>query len=168
MPVGGAKSAPIFPPPLCADTKTDRGQPSRQAEEGMAEVKWQSVFETGIDRIDEQHRELLGIMNRLDRSLQSGDSEDIIEVTLRSLISYTERHFATEEEYMRESGYFELARHQVLHHQIRMQVTGMLNRTGEPFQATADEILSLLADWLLNHIVTEDRKIIQAAKVSLR
>jgi hemerythrin len=134
----------------------------------MAEVKWQSFFETGIAVIDEQHRELINIMNRLDRALQSGDGEDIIEVTLRSLISYTERHFLAEEAVMQETGYFELARHRTLHHQIRMQVTGMLNRTGSPFQVTAGEILSLLADWLLNHIVAEDQKILRAAKVSLR
>ncbi len=134
----------------------------------MAEVKWQSFFETGIFRIDEQHQELIGIMNRLDRSLQSDDGPEAIEAALLALVSFADRHFAAEEAIMQETGYLDRERHGAIHHRIRMQMTGMLNRTGSPVQTTANEVLSFLSDWLLDHIVTEDKKIAMTAKVSLR
>lgn len=65
-------------------------------------IEWSTSYETGEPRIDEQHRNLVGYVNRLERLLEStppGSPADREEVDnlLVFLESYVNTHFAYEE-----------------------------------------------------------------------
>lgn len=55
---------------------------------------------TGVESVDEEHRQLIGKLNELYRAHQAGASVDDISKMLRFLGRYAETHFRHEEEIM--------------------------------------------------------------------
>ena len=60
-------------------------------------VPWNSSFETGIAIIDEQHSQLVKLLNQLAYGYVCGVEHREIEFILDALIDYAAYHFETEE-----------------------------------------------------------------------
>lgn len=58
---------------------------------------WNKNFETGIERIDDQHKILISILNKLALTLTYNNPIEINRV-FKQLIEYAEFHFESEEE----------------------------------------------------------------------
>src|SRR5690554_5583061 len=58
---------------------------------------WNNQFETGIEQIDEQHRKLVAILNRLAWHLSAEDDELQASDVLDELLDYADYHFRSEE-----------------------------------------------------------------------
>ncbi len=77
----------------------------------MDTVTWSARYETGIDIIDEQHRELFRRIDVLTLSLYEGEGKTGLKDLLEYLGTYVIEHFKTEEELMSLHGYPDLDRH---------------------------------------------------------
>ena len=121
---------------------------------------WDDNFNTGITKVDEQHRKLVTLLNSLASHVAFHDSKVELGAVFDELAEYTVYHFETEEAIWRESlaGDSSLVSHEDTHRQFVDTVLrlkqGLLNKDqGE----VAEEALAFLTRWLASHILESDR-----------
>ena len=78
--------------------------------------------------------------------------------SLNFFLTYISDHFAEEEQLMRQHGYGELERHQGRHQFLRNGVLGFQQRVEGGEAVDPLEFIHFLSDWVIDHILTEDRK----------
>lgn len=113
---------------------------------------WTSELEVGIKEIDEQHRWLVDLTNKLHDAFQAGADHGTIREILEGLMDYTMNHFIVEEELFDRLGYPESAAHKKYHNRFTEQVMSLLDRH-EAGEVVGAEALELLKDWLTHHIL---------------
>ncbi|MCK9200181.1 MAG: bacteriohemerythrin [Gallionella sp.] len=108
----------------------------------------------GVTEIDEQHRELVRLVNRLNGAIKNREGDDVLHKLFEDLLSFTAFHFATEHRLMEQYGYGEIARHDAEHIQLVNEAEHL--KTG---LSQGRELLALqsIKDWLLNHIQYADK-----------
>ncbi len=121
-------------------------------------IKWQESFNVNIKSIDEQHKKLVDILNKMDKS--KNEEKKIILETFDELFEYVKYHFSFEEKLMRDKNYSGYAKHKIMHEKI----ISTLQEYYENFQnkntentIDAHTIISFLMDWLLTHIMQKDK-----------
>lgn len=126
----------------------------------MQAFTWSSLFETGLEEVDAQHRRLVALVNQLGADAHSGDPVRI-DQALAELADYTVYHFQCEERVMAESGVSALHadRHRATHQRFVAQVVEWIHRrqAGETLQLGA--LVEFLADWLVFHILGDDQSL---------
>jgi hemerythrin len=120
----------------------------------MKKICWKNDYSVGVEKLDNQHRWLFEIINRVAAHREAETAED----TLAEMVRYAKEHFTDEEKLMRQYGYPGFATHEK-HHAYFIDTTaelslGMLNNK----QATLDEIAEFLNVWLTTHVLREDMK----------
>lgn len=123
-------------------------------------VPWNPSFATQIAIIDEQHRQLVKLINDLAHAYVYGEKVGEVERVLEALIDYAAYHFATEEALWAEvlTKDTELARHLKTHNGFVGKVRAMQAKldVGER-RKVIDDLLSFLTGWLAHHILYEDK-----------
>jgi len=120
---------------------------------------------TGVLLIDDQHKELIARINRLQNtSLSAGNG--VAEFNCLSLLSflleYVIIHFHDEEALMAKAEYPHLEAHKKMHAARRKWVEGMAKKFKQAPEVTGGMILEMniaMTDWLFRHIKNEDKKI---------
>lgn len=120
-------------------------------------IEWTDDFSVGVHEIDEQHKRLVSMLNRLNEAMKLGRGKQVVDQILFNLGDYVQRHFATEEAYMEAVNYPELERHKDIHRRLTAKVKDYMERyeKGEP--GLALELLDFLTGWLKNHILQTDK-----------
>ncbi len=132
----------------------------------MEPIQWSRWMSVGIDDLDEDHRVLIGIVNKLYDDSNRQDA-DVVAGILDELIAYTRHHFAAEEACMARSNYPTFAAHKALHDSLTRQVENyrdgfLANREG----ITGEEVFLFCSDWLGMHILKEDTRFGEYAGVA--
>ncbi|MEY4505117.1 MAG: hypothetical protein RL154_1414 [Pseudomonadota bacterium] len=127
-------------------------------------VEWDSSFEIGVEKIDEQHKTLVGILNEAGTKLGTNDDLPTLIKIVDELLSYTLYHFETEEHLMNQYDYASKDLEHSLKHieQHRAFSSKILNIKRDMQNGnviTKDELLAYLKDWLTNHILYTDKKL---------
>jgi len=79
-------------------------------------IKWDDKYSFGITIIDEQHKKLVGIINKtIDAKEHNEDTEELMQV-LEEMTQYALEHFETEKAYMEEFDYPEYKYHNEEHY----------------------------------------------------
>jgi hemerythrin len=112
---------------------------------------WNERYEFGNDKIDAQHRTLFDLGNRIQQI-----SDDEITACIMELYKYATRHFRDEEAVMRTIGYSDLNHHKALHDKF---ISDLNFITRIPGNDLLDRVTHFLHEWLIDHIIREDRKI---------
>lgn len=124
-------------------------------------VPWNPSFETGIAIIDQQHQQLVGLINDLAHEYVYTSEANEIERVLEALIDYADYHFETEEaiwaEILAGDAWYEghLNTHNGFIDKARAMQAKL--QTGDR-RALIDELLSFLTGWLAHHILYEDKR----------
>ncbi len=124
----------------------------------MSMLVWNPEWETGIWKIDQQHRELLRQIEVLMLAVHANEAEVRIPRLLGFLAGYVDKHFQDEEIEMEASAYPGLAGHRAIHDEMRGQVAGLVLQHKTNPAVISEEVLNFLTDWLVNHINGEDRR----------
>lgn len=123
---------------------------------------WNQNFETGIAKIDEQHRKLVELINSIAmQSTHATRIEDVDQV-LDSMTEYANYHFKTEEEiwfpYFQDDPCF--IEHQKTHSTFLECVTKLRQRKiNEPLDEVVEDLLQFLIGWLIYHILDNDKQL---------
>lgn len=123
-------------------------------------VPWDPDFETGITIIDEQHRQLVILLNELARGYVCGISQSETERILDALIDYATYHFETEEALWAEIPETDssFADHLKTHSSFASKVKAIRSSLkADDSHAQIDDLLSFLTGWLVHHILYEDK-----------
>jgi hemerythrin-like metal-binding protein/PAS domain S-box-containing protein len=127
---------------------------------------WDPSFATGIDVIDEQHKELVRILNNLAGALSSAAPESVLNKGFQELVDYAKYHFQTEEEVW--AGYFSNSRmyeqHVRTHAGFGKKLQELVDSRGSKFvESLLQDLLGFLVHWLAFHIVDSDKRMAFAA-----
>ncbi|MBF0324719.1 MAG: bacteriohemerythrin [Alphaproteobacteria bacterium] len=132
-------------------------QESSVSQAGRTMLAWNDEYSINIQQIDAQHRRLFATANHLLDAVESERSREEVAAALDFLITYTKYHFAEEEALMQRYGYSDTPEHKQRHVKLTKQVLELEERIArEPVQAV--EVLEFLHDWIVTHILIEDRK----------
>ena len=122
---------------------------------------WDKNFETGIDEIDEQHKVIVTLLNKLANNLTQ---EEVfkIEDTFNQLAQYADYHFKCEEKiwqkYIKDDTL--LIAHNKKHSSFLPKVLKLKEKNKDKeFSEIIEEILLFLIRWLAFHIIDEDKKL---------
>ncbi len=121
---------------------------------------WNDSFATGIALIDEQHKQLVAIMNRLARHFVAGThAPNDIELIIKELADYADYHFRSEEEVWHRhfEGHPLLADHEHAHHDFFAKVASIRSTQGS-LEDFADDLFGFLTRWLAFHILDNDKR----------
>jgi len=120
------------------------------------DVVWSTRYSTGIQLIDEQHKELFSTVNQLRRSIQDGADRAIIGDLLESLLDASTRHFGTEEAFMAQYGYPDLTQHVAEHASMLTSLQELHTRFLDSHHTMALMVPTFLEGWLKHHISDGD------------
>ncbi|NJB69300.1 hemerythrin [Desulfobaculum xiamenense] len=125
---------------------------------GGSIFQWRDEYATGVPAMDAQHKELLLAADRVYHALIQGRSRADLEEFVNFLVAYAKAHFDDEEQLMREHDYPDLETHHRHHMRLMEEVEAHLAafRSGE-LQLDA-EFMEFVKDWLINHILLDDRQ----------
>ncbi|MBS0346743.1 MAG: bacteriohemerythrin [Proteobacteria bacterium] len=126
---------------------------------------WNANFETGIAEIDEQHQQLVKLVNRLASHLAYESDLPGLDEIFGELAAYAQYHFRAEEVIWQEvlaQDPWEIE-HRKTHQSFIDDVMRLRNaQGGRSIDVTVEEILSFLCQWLAFHILYSDRRMAQA------
>ncbi len=129
-------------------------------------IAWTPAFETGIEKIDDQHRHLVDLINNFDAAAQGGRGRRVMGELLDDLLGYTQEHFADEEKYLESVGYEKLDYHRALHRQLvqKLELVQFEFKSGE--RKVTKDMRDLLAYWVTSHILRDDLEYAAATRKS--
>lgn len=125
--------------------------------------EWQEDFCIGVDVIDQEHRRLFQIINKLFTFREEEkDSQWISQEGIKYFKGHAMRHFVDEEAYMESIDYPGLERHRTIHQGFRENTLPALEQELERADYSleaVDHFLGVCAGWLIGHTLTEDQAI---------
>ena len=125
-------------------------------------IVWDDALSTGNQKVDDDHKHLIGIINRLFDEIEKHDDIADIEGMFQELEDYTMYHFEREEALMladclnykdRESIEHHLSQHRQFIESIPKLKEKLL---ADSSKETAIAVVDFLAHWLIEHIIVED------------
>ncbi len=121
-------------------------------------VMWDWKYKLKTDGINEQHKKLFALLNQAHDVLASGKNVDALEPVLKGLEEYSRVHFTYEEKLMDKYKFPQIQAHRQ-QHQIFIRHIDNARRSVRMGEAAVKmELVRFLRDWLLDHILVEDRK----------
>lgn len=123
----------------------------------MAFIDWKYSFSVNIEKLDSQHKDLIGCINQLFDAMKEGRGKNILGDIISSLIHYTETHFRTEEAYFEQYGYPATESHKAEHAAFVKKVTEFKSELDSGKAILSNDVLQFLKNWLQNHIIGSDK-----------
>ena len=122
----------------------------------MAFLEWRDEFTVNNDEIDQQHRELVDLLNSLHEQMKGKRLNEVMGPMLDRVIDHTRRHFATEEDAMLDDAYPAYEAHRNAHRALIQQVEKLKARYTAGNMILSNEILDFLKEWLVGHMKDAD------------
>ena len=108
--------------------------------------------------MDDDHKNLFEAANRLYEGISAREETSLLEEGLNYLIQYTQDHFAKEEELLERYNYPELEHQRNQHERLMREVFEFKKKIATEGNELYGRVVNFLKDWIINHILTEDRK----------
>ncbi len=128
-------------------------------------ITWDEDLNTGIEVIDQQHMRIVDYINQLEDAHNRHDRKAVGQ-TLDECVDYTVSHFAFEESLQEEAGYQFYKPHKKVHELFGRKV-GEYQQRFKNGEDVAEELHTMLARWLINHIKKDDADYVAAVKDSM-
>lgn len=125
----------------------------------MEPIEWTEEFSVGVEKIDSQHKKLIGFINKLIKTVGLKEEKPVLGEVLTDLIEYTMYHFETEERAMAQYSYPEYTVHKVAHGKLTEQVSILCKKFNKENIAIENDVLEFLKIWLTDHILKMDKKV---------
>ena len=120
--------------------------------------KWDSSLESGYDKVDNQHKQLVEALNNLIEASASGKGDAAVLGTLDFLTGYAIKHFADEEQLQVDYDFPDYLNHKKIHDNFKATVGDFIKKVKAegPTEVVINEVSSAVGAWLLNHIKGDD------------
>ena len=127
-------------------------------------VTWENRYSIGIRIIDDQHKYLLILTNKLYEACRNyghghTKTQEKFRETIQSAVSYVSIHFSTEEKLMDKTNYPGAPAHKLVHKEFIHKVVKNVNdfEGGKTF--VPNNFVRFLRDWILEHIAIQDKEL---------
>ena len=123
----------------------------------METVQWSEKFSVGVRELDQQHQQLIKMLNRL-ISTQGpiNTHSETVSDTLMAMTRYAQVHFKAEERLMEAYGFPGLEEQKIQHRDFRKKTVDFCTATTIGVEKIPEALLEYLVDWLTHHILKDD------------
>ena len=126
-------------------------------------IEWTPDLEIGVDAIDEEHRSIIELYNRIYQYYDSKADEMLLERAISDFRFLFSFHFLREENYMTEIGYPDFESH-AKEHEIMVNLLNKFSHGGANNDESCQKIAFLVLQWLSSHLEGADRTLAKYAK----
>ena len=120
-------------------------------------LEWQNEYSVGVKELDDQHQQLLTIINTLLKEQHETYNADTLTESISSIIHHAYIHFATEERYLVQGNYPSIRQHVLEHVDFIMKTLELSLKVKEGATDSRLELLSYLKGWYSSHVLGLDR-----------
>jgi hemerythrin-like metal-binding protein len=131
---------------------------SNESEVSMAFMNWDDKYSVGVKIMDDQHKVLIDLINKLHEAMLAGKGKQEAEVVIKGLVDYTVFHFGEEEKLLTANNYPGLLNQQTKHKGFVSKVQEFQEDVKSGKLAIGMKVSQFLKDWLFEHIMGEDQK----------
>jgi len=123
----------------------------------MSQLEWNDSYSAGLGELDDDHRRLFDVINKMDAAVQDGRGQEIMGEVLRDIAHHTNDHFPHEEKLMAQHNYPLIREHQEMHRIASEKIQEMQAEfdRGDP-DLTPNKLSHFLSFWFGTHFLTED------------
>ena len=125
----------------------------------MSLMQWKPEYSVGIDSMDDEHREMINLINEIYEKLESELDTDQIEQCLGDIFSTISMHFALEERLMQKSNYAEYQAHKDDHEDLLDQIRDLMDDFAGDTSSGATMLEQSLSNWFAGHFSTFDARL---------
>ena len=118
----------------------------------MPFFEWTDDLDTKVSAMNDEHKELIKLMNRLYDLNKEGVAKSDLQQAFSDLANYTIKHFSDEEAYMESINYEKLVVHKRIHEELLKKVTEFKEKFDQPDGKLDDSFFNFLSMWLSSHI----------------
>lgn len=130
----------------------------------MQRIQWRDRFNIGVEMIDQAHRRLFSIVQKMmDLYVERHEKKFACVEGIKYFKAYALKHFAEEEAYMRKIGYSGYLAHKKIHDKMRYETLPELERLLYESDFSTEMVqrfIGVCTGWLTGHIIIEDRAIV--------
>ena len=124
----------------------------------MSLFSWKPEYSVNEALLDRHHQQLFTVLNSVYENVMNSAELDSILPQIDELSKYTDYHFSTEEQYMRERGFPEIDDHIAKHREFTQTIAALRASYHNNDLEVARELIIVLGEWLLRHVLKEDMK----------
>jgi len=117
------------------------------------EIGWRPQLETGVKVIDEQHRQLVDLINTYGEDLEQDHVYQRMMIGFNQIIESFKFHFKTEEDLMRGNSFPGFEQHRNIHVTFMERLILYIDKFKSGDRLLGLEAHRFLRDWLFNHIM---------------
>ncbi len=121
-------------------------------------INWNDSYSIGNEEIDNQHKEIISMINELYAAFTTGKANSIIDDILNRMIKYAGYHFKHEEDLFAKYDYAGLSEHKKIHDSFVAKVVQFQKDFADGNIGLSYEVILFLKKWLTEHINGEDKK----------
>ncbi len=122
----------------------------------MQEIIWTDEFSVGVAKIDEQHRRLVDMINKLISDPHANSRSETVSDVLGEMTDYAKMHFSDEEKLMDQYGYPQLAEQVKEHRAFQEDTAKFCTAAAVHVDRVPEMLLEHLSQWLVHHILEVD------------
>lgn len=124
----------------------------------MSLFTWKPEYSVHEARLDSDHQKLFRILNSVYENIMNSSEVDCILPKVNELSEYTLYHFSSEEQYMKERGIPDIDDHIAKHREFTNKIEKLQKDYHNNDLETSKDLIIVLGEWLLQHVLKEDRK----------
>ncbi|MGB3211281.1 MAG: bacteriohemerythrin [Desulforhopalus sp.] len=124
----------------------------------MEIISWRNEFSVGVKEMDDQHKKLIGMINKLIAEQKTLTDPKTIADLLTEMTDYAQVHFRAEEYLMAEYGYDQKHIQEEQHQAFIEKTVSFYSASDLGPNILSEALLDYLRIWLVGHILKEDMK----------
>lgn len=122
-------------------------------------IEWKDEYSVGVPAIDQEHRELIGLINELYTCVSATGTDITVLDFLGELYARIAAHFALEEKIMREADYDEYRDHKGDHERLLDDIRDLMDDYEDGDYVDVERFGKRLDDWFSEHFRTRDARL---------
>lgn len=124
----------------------------------MSLIEWKDEFSIGIASVDQEHRELINLINDLHGKMSRGTDQDQVVSALGEIFAQISAHFALEEKIMRDTEYDGYPSHKSDHEALLDELRDIMDRVEDDGTFDEKRLSRELDVWFTEHFRTQDAR----------
>ncbi|PKP12023.1 MAG: hypothetical protein CVU09_00550 [Bacteroidetes bacterium HGW-Bacteroidetes-4] len=121
-------------------------------------LDWLADFELGIQEMDEQHKQLIDLVNAMHASLKQGKNKKEVKDNIRSFVDFASYHFGNEEQYFEQFGFSDTKDHTQEHKAFVKEILQFQSDYSANKIKFLDDFMQFIKKWLHKHFSVSDKK----------
>ncbi len=120
--------------------------------------QWEAKYSVGIQSIDNQHREIFVVLEKLVEAMKKGHASDVTNQIIVDLERYAVIHFQKEEFFFKRFNFHGSSEHISEHQDFKNKIVSLKSDLKSGKITLTFDLLNFLKEWIEHHILVVDKQ----------